>query len=67
MTFTHNLTYLSPCSSFNDSSLKNVPDQCSNIFMEIFSKNKCIMSIGNERGNFVDLSSKSILQSLIPN
>ena len=35
--------------------------------MDIFSKNKCIMSTGNERGNFVELSSKSILRPLIPN
>jgi hypothetical protein len=44
-----------------------IPDQCLNIFIDIFSKNKCIMSTGNERGNFVDLSSKSILRLLIPN
>ena len=34
--------------------------------MDIFSKNKCIISIENERKNLVDLSSNSILQPLIP-
>jgi hypothetical protein len=37
------------------------------MLIEIFSKNRCMISIGNDRGNFVDLSSKSILRPLIPN
>ena len=51
---------------FKSSSLKKREDHNLNICGAIFSKNKCIISIGNDLGNLIDDNSNKILLPLIP-
>jgi hypothetical protein len=51
---------------FKLSSLKKREDHSLNICGATFSKNKCIISIGNDLGNLIDDNSNKILFPLIP-
>ena len=51
---------------FKSLSLKNWLDHNLNICGAIFSKNKCIMSTGNDLGNMIDDNSNKMLLPLIP-
>ena len=52
--------------AFKSSSLKKREDHNLNICGTIFSKNKCIMSTGNDLGNTIDDNSNKMLLPLIP-
>jgi hypothetical protein len=51
---------------FKSSSLKKRDDHNLNICGAIFSKNKCIISTGNDLGNLIDVNSNKMLLPLIP-
>ena len=51
---------------FKPSSLKKWEDQSLNICGAIPSKNKCMISMGNDLGNLIDDNSNKILLPLIP-
>jgi hypothetical protein len=52
--------------AFKLSSLKKRADHNLNICGALFSKNKCIISMGNDLGNLIDDNSNKILLPLIP-
>jgi len=51
---------------FKSSSLKKRDDHNLNICGAIFSKNKCMISTGNDLGNLIDVNSNKMLLPLIP-